>query len=133
MNNTGVTSLASITTAGTYATANITVDAQGRVTSASSGSGAGPGGATGVIQYNNGGSFGGLANFPANIKATLIRKSNVQDHETEFLLRKCRQSRRPRGTPDGFKMLRAQGKENIVSNGRFVFNQKHTKGSHAIT
>ncbi len=61
--NSGALTLASVTTAGTYTTANITVDAKGRVISASTGTGPIPGGASGVLQYNASGTFGGIVNF----------------------------------------------------------------------
>lgn len=66
-NVTGTGTLATVNAnVGSFTSASITVDAKGRITAASSGAGASPGGSNTQVQYNNAGVFAGSANLTFN-------------------------------------------------------------------
>jgi len=61
---TGTGTLATVNSnVGSFTSANITVNAKGLITAASSGAGASPGGSNTQVQYNNAGAFAGSANL----------------------------------------------------------------------
>jgi hypothetical protein len=66
VSNVGALTLSSVVTAGTYTSANISIDAKGRVVVASSGTSGSPAGTNGALQYYSNGAFAGDTSMNTN-------------------------------------------------------------------